>query len=437
MKLKSIKSISTLAAVFLLTGSLITGCSSSGGDSGSSDGKKEEVVLTLNDNSKVANEYAITNDIVAKYKEVAPHVTIELESPKDGTDQENQLKIRKTANELPDIMIVNKKLMTDLKDSLLPLDDLEAAKNNELLDNGTLDGTLYGLCTGYNLDFAFYKKSVFEELKLEIPQTWDEFVKVSEAIKADGKYTPILMGAKDPWVTFPLYEAMPFIEANDGDVYSKMAATDEPFASGQPFYDAVEKIQKLNDAKVYGSDPVGLGFDQVKAMFGTKGAMLLSSQWFLGDAEKANNGDLSDVGVFLIPYRNEASDDFNVLAHPSSNICINKDSQNAEEAKKFVDWYLSEEWLPGQLEAITAFSPIKGQEVNLHAMITEAMEAQPNRKLITQNIGGNEDFIKIKNEIKFDVDSLGQEIIAGKDYKTSMNDLNKAWKDARAKLGIK
>lgn len=436
MKSKLIKSICVITATIITTSAVLTGCGNSDSSKGKG-GNEKEIVLTLNDNSKVANEYAITNDIVAKYKEVAPNVTIELESPKDGTDQENQLKIRKSANELPDIMIVNKKLMTDLKDSLLPLDELESAKNNELLDNGMIEGKIYGLCTGYNLDFAFYKKSVFEELNLEIPQTWDEFIEVSKAIKNAGKYIPILMGAKDPWVTFPLYEAMPFIEANNGDVYSMMASTEEPFSPGQPFYDAVEKIQKLNDAKVYGDDPVGLGFDQVKSMIGNKGAMLLSSQWFLGDAEKANNGDLSDIGVFLIPYRDSASDEFNVLAHPSSNICINKNSENVEEAKKFVEWYLSEEWLPGQLEAITAFSPIKGQVVNLHPMITEAMEAQEKINLITQNIGGNEDFIKIKNEIKFDVDSLGQEIISGKDYKVVMEDLNRAWKDAREKLGIK
>ncbi len=53
---------------------------------------------------------------------------------------------------------------------------------------------------GYRcLHGLFYNKAIFSELGLEVPKTWDEFIAVCEAVKADGKYTVLSAGAADQW----------------------------------------------------------------------------------------------------------------------------------------------------------------------------------------------------------------------------------------------
>lgn len=48
--------------------------------------------------------------------------------------------------------------------------------------------------------------------------------------------------------------------------------------------------------------------------------------------------------------------------------------------------------------------------------------------------GGNMEFKKISDAVKFDVKRMGQEMLAGRDIDKMMDDLNKAWKDARTKV---
>jgi len=45
---------------------------------------------------------------------------------------------------------------------------------------------------------VYYRVSIFEELGLEEPETWDEFIQVNETLKENG-YTPIAIGTKYRW----------------------------------------------------------------------------------------------------------------------------------------------------------------------------------------------------------------------------------------------
>lgn len=446
IKSKLVKVLCLFIVLVFSMSIFLTGCGSSTTSSSAAssvaasattEAPADPITITLNDNSKMNNEYSQKNDLTSVYKKVAPNVTIELEIPKDGTEQRNQLMIRKSANELPDIMVVAKDVEMLLADSLLPLDDLTAVKNNLLNSNATIDGKVLGICEGYNFDLVWYKKSVFTALNLKVPTTWDEFINVATTIKKDGKYIPLLLGAKDQWVCYPFYEAFSFLEANDGDILTKMGNMDAPFAVGTPYYNALAKLQKLNDAEVYGSDPVGMGFDQVKTMIGTKGAMIAMGQWFISDCKKANNDDMSDIGTFFIPQRNTTSDKFNVLSYPATNLCINKDSKNIDACKAFAEWYFSDAWLPGMLGFTMTSSAIKGQKVEFDPAIMEAFNAQPELNLITQNGAGDKNFSEIKNLVKFESQRLGQELIAGKNLDKAITELNTAWKDARVKLSKK
>ncbi|MBW6466192.1 MAG: ABC transporter substrate-binding protein [Brevefilum sp.] len=64
----------------------------------------------------------------------------------------------------------------------------------------SVDGKQYFLPTSWYWWAVYYRVSVFEELGLEPPTTWDEFIEVCETLKENGK-TPITIGTKYRWTT--------------------------------------------------------------------------------------------------------------------------------------------------------------------------------------------------------------------------------------------
>ena len=59
--------------------------------------------------------------------------------------------------------------------------------------------TTFCVPMGGSIHGFIYNQAIFDELKLTPPTTQEEFIAVLEAIKAEGSYTPLAMGAADTW----------------------------------------------------------------------------------------------------------------------------------------------------------------------------------------------------------------------------------------------
>ncbi|HEX3043429.1 MAG TPA: extracellular solute-binding protein [Bacillota bacterium] len=374
-------------------------------------------------------DYFSKSDLVKKYQKLKPGVTIELEIMKDNAEFENAMKIRKAAGELPEIMPLKQFMLTNFSDSLLPLDDLIAAKNN--LFPNIFNGKTVALPQIAFGEFVYYRKSIFKEYGLAVPKTWNEFISAAKKIKEDRKYIPIVLGAKDQWPVYPLNEFMPSLVAGDGAYWDTMAKQDEPFSKDKAFYKAYAKIKKLYDAKVFGQDPLGIGFDQAKALFAAgKGGMLLAGQWFIPQYAESG-GDMKDLGLFLLPIRDKASEVLYTVAMTDMFLAIPVDCKYKKEAKEFIEWFFSKDYYPQYITETQQNSTIKG--INSSAPILKEAYTGVNYKFVLNQPGGA-DFQKISDAIKFNVKALGQEMIMGQDLDQMMNELNKHWKDAKSKL---
>ncbi len=92
-------------------------------------------------------------------------------------------------------------------DLLMPLDDLFAtngweesyAEGIRASSKGT-DGVYYFVPTSYYHWAVWYRPSMFEELGLEIPENWEQFLAVVDALKAADK-VPISIGTLAPWTS--------------------------------------------------------------------------------------------------------------------------------------------------------------------------------------------------------------------------------------------
>lgn len=391
--------------------------------------KVKDVTLKMLIHDDFQYEYITElNSLSDAYKKVKPNVTIEVEKVKDSGQLEEALKIRNSANELPDLMMLKPYMLSSFAEVLAPLNDTSAAKNNKFAEQYAVDGTVVGVPESAFYEFVYYRKSVFEEYGLEIPDTWDKFIATAEAIKEKGEYIPIVLGAKDSWPDYPFNEFMPCLEAGDGQLWNIMATQDEPFTEGKPFYEAYKKIQKLYDADIFGKDPLGMGFDQAKSMFvAKKGAMIAAGQWFINDYTNMD-GDMADLGLFLLPVRSSESDPFYATVMADGFFATPKENENVSESIAFMEWYFESDYYKEYLMEKGINPTANGVEIDM-PLLNEPFERIDATFIVYD--GGNKDFKKITDSFGFDVKRLGQEMLSGKDFNKMMSELNAQWKAAR------
>lgn len=98
--------------------------------------------------------------------------------------------------------------------ALLPLDSIiEEWEQEGIIDDFdelALDIFKYGgktMAIPWQIDVRgfFYRKDVFEQLGIELPNTFDEFLDVCRKIKKETDMIPLTMGAKGNWGKHPIY----------------------------------------------------------------------------------------------------------------------------------------------------------------------------------------------------------------------------------------
>lgn len=84
-------------------------------------------------------------DLAGKFQEVYPDANIEFEKLKDDSEYWNAMKMRASANQLPDIMFNKTFTLSRFKDYLVDLSDTEANKNNNIAQGYAVDGKVLEL----------------------------------------------------------------------------------------------------------------------------------------------------------------------------------------------------------------------------------------------------------------------------------------------------
>lgn len=101
-----------------------------------------------------------------------------------------------------------------------------------------------------------------------------------------------------------------------------------------------------------------------------------------------------------------------------------------------MEWFYSDAWYPDYINYVSSASSMLNFPKDKDPILAQADELCPDKTLIMYD-GGGDDFTAIQNETTFDYKKLGAQMLTnGFDLKTSMDELNKKWTDARAKLGI-
>lgn len=129
------------------------------------------------------NDFIEENDMVGRFQEQYPNVDIEVEKIKDDSEYWNAMKMRASANQLPDVMFNKTFTLARFKDYLIDLSATQACANNELASGYALDGKVLGIPMTSGYEYVYYWKDMFQEAGVEVPTTWGEFEETAKKLQ--------------------------------------------------------------------------------------------------------------------------------------------------------------------------------------------------------------------------------------------------------------
>lgn len=202
--------------------------------------------------------------------------------------------------------------------------------SEEALAFGTVGGKLNGIPTALNAQTMFYNKTIYDKYGLELPKTWDDLFKASEAMSADGIY-PMELNLKQLWLSSVAYEEqLSGIEFADEN--GRLNFTRENIADMLLFY------KSLVDGKV------------------TKPVEELDKNDFINGKSAGTMYWISDAEYYCVPaqengYTIVAGDYLTMdnakltgwYAKPTALYAIKRDTENPEAAAKLLDFLVSSE----------------------------------------------------------------------------------------------
>lgn len=306
-----------------------------------------------------AEDKAGYEKIIAEYQKENPHISIEFK-PYKSTEYNTILKNSLTAGSGVDILQLRPydgaRALADAG-LLTPLDDLQGITNitPEHLDAAKgSDGKVYGVPLMLNNAVIFYNKKLFADNGIEIPQTWDDFVKASEALKAKD-IIPIAQSGKAAYLLSMTHSVIAPAE------YGGNAFVEAILKGDTNFKDAkfVESIQQIKDLSgFFPKDYIAIEDKDAQAMFLTqKAAMYINGSHRIETFEKAGLAFEMDFIPGLVKNKGEEPA---IVSWVDGSYAIAKSSKHQAEAKKFMEFMASTKFGQMYSDELNRVSPVKG-----------------------------------------------------------------------------
>lgn len=335
----------------LLAGLIVatTGCSkaadkqqdSSNGEATLQEARSEEP-FTLRVTYWAVDTNGYFDAVEKKFKEKYPNGEIEWQKLDEKSFAEVTDEALK-AGQAVDI-IFNQKIKEYAKSGYL-LDLSDQPWVNRMIDSAkhtvSYKGKTYGAALDVSTFGVFYNKRIFEDLRLQPPQTWDEFIALCDKLKKAG-ISPITGGFKDAWtiqgVYLPIAATSEFL-ANpnfETDLYTGKAKIDGPEVR-----DAMQKFTQLAHNGFFNSDALQIGYDASTQQFiDGKGAMQLMGSWTPGVVDGRKSG--FQMGFFALPDQNGKSV---MAAAPDKQVAINAKTAHPVQTKDLLSILLDKNML--------------------------------------------------------------------------------------------
>ncbi|WP_152658093.1 ABC transporter substrate-binding protein [Oceanobacillus sp. CFH 90083] len=351
------KRLVCLLAVLLLTG-ILAACGSDSSNDAESSG--DEVVIDFFHRWPNEPRKSFYDQKIEEFEEANPNVTINVDSVLNDSYKE-KVRVLVSNDDLPDIFsswsdtfaenLVSSGRIKALND-LIESDPEWSGKIIESQYEGfTFDDTTYGIPFTVDGKAFFYNKAIFEEVGVDVPETYDEFIEVLDELQAAGYETPLVEGLTNAWA-ISHYMGTIFHRVVDSETLAQdynpetAAFTDEGYVRG------LEIFQELTT--YMGDVSTAIDHEAARNMFSAGEVPILYMQ-FAEILMVEDAGDV-DFGFFNFPEVTDGNGSPDSLTGAPEGWML---SENApEEAEEFLKFLTSEETaaefteVDGQLNAI-------------------------------------------------------------------------------------
>ncbi len=356
--------------------SLLAGCGSSGGDdsqgtnssdggsgSGSSSFAGEELSIIVSagwmDNrydEVIANfekDYGVTVDLQTIPGDQYPDI---LQSKLDTGTNSDIFWIQSNPFAIESTIVYPEEYCIDFTgaewESLIPEPRLEACK---------YDGKLYGMQLWHNSPeyVMLYNKTLFDELGLEIPTTYEDFKKVSETIYNEG-ITPWFVPGADGWQhQLAFFQIGGVYEQNQAGLYDDLNTNKATFAGNETMLTVLEQFKEFSDLGYLGADWIGTDSTNIVNDFGDRKVAMAMANSSLINQIKEETGTSDEFGLFLLPL----ADNQSFPTSPAGPTMFGyKNAKNPELVKEFFSYVSTTESLQSILDNSPQYTNIAAND---------------------------------------------------------------------------
>lgn len=204
----------------------------------------------------------------------------------------------------------------------------------DIADSFTVDGKIYAVPYSIIYNTLIYNKDVFAKYHLEVPETFDGFLTVCQALKDNG-VTPIAL-KNDSWAGFIWFQAM--LASYDPQLYQDVCDGTKTYTDK----DVVTVMDKWKDMldKGYFTEPMSIQ-DMEKSLANGSVAMELEPNSSAGDLVREYGMVAGkDIGTFVLPSMNGHR---KAVFFEVTPICVAKASKDRESGKEVIkSWFKKE-----------------------------------------------------------------------------------------------
>ena len=210
----------------------------------------------------------------------------------------------------------------------------------------TSSGDYYGMTQLGHTQGWFYRKSVFEQLGLGEPTTWEEFLDICKTIKENG-ITPIAIGTGSATFTPRVWFSTIGVDFWGGEEGRQKLKSGEILINEDGFLDT---FKALNDIRPYIPDDwvTITAADHTPRVVSQECAMMIHITTGITSLEKNGEEDLDAIGWFDSPPPAGKENVLSVAA--PSPWFVNKSSRNLQAAKALLNWMGTKEYMDLCLE---------------------------------------------------------------------------------------
>ncbi|PRO65889.1 ABC transporter substrate-binding protein [Alkalicoccus urumqiensis] len=237
--------------------------------------------------------------------------------------------------------------------------------NAEAIEIGQADGQQ--LAVPYQLVFNMpvYNVDMFEELGIEPPQSWDEFIEMGATLQ-ENDIQPIAFPGGDIGPN-QFMNSMMMNNAPDEDIFAKLESGEESLTNDW-WVSTLEDFQTLLDEGMISEDSLGIQQDSaIASVAQEEAAMLATGSYHMASLKEQN----SELNLDFLPPITVSEDEaqYEGIHTATFMLAVNENSEKQEEAKQFIE-YLS------QPEVASKYANETGQHLTIEDVEYTSEELQ-------------------------------------------------------------